>query len=146
MRDSDYSACMEFLSELILKEGKTAYCLLWDSGGPGAGAGCELVVKFRDFYWQYSDTDGLSGPFDELEYALSDEHTTVTSATRSISSTELSSGEIVEYLEPFDLEHTKRIVINGEAWVITLEGHFMKKAEYLRRSGKLVRLYDGHER
>jgi len=133
---------MEFLSELIMKEGKTVYCLFWDSGGPCAGGGSELVLKFKDLYWKYSGSDGLSGPFDDLEYALSDEFTTVTSATCSITSTELSSSEIVEYLEPFDLEYTKRIVINGEDWVVTLEGHFMKKSEFMHKSGKLVRLYE----
>ena len=142
MRESDHSTCMEFLSELILKEGKTVYSLFWDSGGPAAGGGCEFVQKFKGLYWKYTGCGGLSRPFDDLEYALSDEFTTVTSATQCISCTELSAREIVEFLEPFDLEHTKRIVINGQDWVITLEGDFMKKAEFMRKSGRLVRLYE----
>ena len=127
MGEFDTSACAEILSELIIEEGEIVYALQWDSGGPGAGAGYEVVYKFRDYYWTHSDYEGLSGPYDSLAEALSDAFTTMTSATERIRCSELSSEEIVERLEPYDLECTKRIVINGEDWVVTPDGHFMKK-------------------
>ena len=127
MGEFDTSACAEILSELIIEEGEIVYALQWDSGGPGAGAGYEVVYKFRDYYWTHSDYEGLSGPYDSLDEALSDAFTTMTSATERIRCSELSSEEIVERLEPYDLECTKRIVINGEDWVVTPDGHFMKK-------------------
>ena len=127
MGEFDTSARAEILSELIIEEGEIVYALQWDSGGPGAGAGYEVVYKFRDYYWTHSDYEGLSGPYDSLDEALSDAFTTMTSATERIRCSELSSEEIVERLEPYDLECTKRIVINGEDWVVTPDGHFMKK-------------------
>ena len=130
------------MKELILKEGKTVYSLFWDSGGPAGGAGSETIIKFKDLYWTSTDYAGFSGPYDALEYALSSEFITVTEATRSIYSSELTIPEIVELLEPFDIEYTKRLEINGRDWVITTEGEFMRKAAFLKKSGKLVRLYE----
>ena len=138
----DHDGSLEFLKELVLEEGKTVYSLFWDSGGPAGGAGCEKVIKFKNLYWTCTDYTGFSGPYDTLEYALSSEFTTVTSATQSIYSSELTIAEIVELLEPFDIEYTKRIVINGRDWVITTEGEFMRKSVFLKKSGKLVRLYE----
>ena len=142
MGELDHDANLEFLKELILKEGKTVYSLFWDSGGPGGGAGDEIIIKFKNQYWAFSEYTGLSGPFDELEYALSSDFITVTSATQSIYSSELSAERIAELLEPFDLEYTKRLIINGKDWVITTEGEFMKKSVFMKKSGKLIRLYE----
>jgi len=138
----NHDASLEFLKELILKEGKTVYSLFWDSGGPGGGAGSETIIKFKNLYWTCNDYSGFSGPYDALEYALSSEFTTVTSATQSIYCSELSISEIVELLKPFDIEFTKRLIINGRDWVITTEGKFMRKSEFLKKSGKLIRLYE----
>jgi hypothetical protein len=142
MGELDHDACLEFLKELVLKEGKTVYSLFWDSGGPGGGAGSEAIIKFKHLYWTCTEYTGFSGPYDALEYALSSEFTTVTSATQSINSSELSIAEIVELLEPFDIDYTKRLVINGRDWVITTDGEFMRKSTFLKKSGKLVRLYE----
>ena len=142
MGELDHDANLEFLKELILKEGKTVYSLFWDSGGPGGGAGDEIIIKFKNQYWAFSEYTGLSGPFDELEYALSSDFITVTSATQSIYSSELSAERIAELLEPFDLEYTKRLIINGKDWVITTEGEFMRKSKFMKKSGKLIRLYE----
>ena len=142
MGELDHDANLEFLKELILKEGKTVYSLFWDSGGPGGGAGSETIIKFKDLYWTCNDYSGFSGPYDALEYALSSDFITVTEATQSVYSSELTIPEIVELLEPFDIEYTKRIVINGRDWIITTEGEFMRKSAFLKKSGKVVRLYE----
>ena len=142
MIKSDHEASLEFLKELILKEGKTVYSLFWDSGGPCGGAGSETIKKFRNQYWAFTGDTGFYGPFDAMEYALSSELITVTEATQSVYSSELTIPEIVELLEPFDIEYTKRLEINGRDWVITTEGEFMRKAAFLKKSGKLVRLYE----
>ena len=142
MREFDTGTCAEILSELILEEGEIVYGLYWDSGGPAAGGGCEVVYKFRGYYWTYSDYEGLQGPYPCLNEALSSAFTTVTDATESIRCSELSSKEITERLEPYDLECTKRIVINGEDWVVTPEGHFMKKSIPGNRRNKVIRIYE----
>ena len=64
MGELDHDANLEFLKELILKEGKTVYSLFWDSGGPGGGAGDENIIKFKNQYWAFSEYTSLSGPFD----------------------------------------------------------------------------------
>jgi hypothetical protein len=66
----------------------------------------------------------------------------VTDVTERIRCSELSSEEIAERLEPYDLECTKRIVINGEDWVVTPEGRFMKKSISKSKSDKLITLYE----
>jgi hypothetical protein len=59
----------------------------------------------------------------------------------------LEEGEIVYSLHwdsggPDDLACTKRIVINGEDWVVTPEGQFMKKSIRKRKGSKVVRIYE----
>ena len=142
MEESDYGNCDEILSELVLEEGEIVYGLEWDSGSPAIGGGYEVVYKFREYYWAYSDYEGLCGPYNRFDKALSSNFTTVTEATQSIRCNELSSEEIAERLEPYDLECNKRIVINGEDWVITPEGCCMKKSIPGRRSGKVIKLYN----
>jgi hypothetical protein len=142
MREFDTRACAEILSELILEEGQIVYSLQWDSGGPAAGGGYEVVYKFRGYYWTHSDYEGLQGPYPCLNESLSAAFTTVTDVTESIRCSELSSEEIVERLEPHDLEYTKRIVINGEDWVVTPEGDFMKKSISRSKNKKLIKLYE----
>jgi hypothetical protein len=142
MKESDDGNLDEITSELIIEEGEIVYGLQWDSGGPAAGAGHEVVFKFRGNYWAYSDYEGMCGPYSCLDKALSSTFTAVTSVTERIRCSELSSEEIVERLEIYDLEYTKRIVINGEDWVVTTEGRFMKKSIPKDRSGKVIKLYD----
>lgn len=134
--------CEQILSEVIIEEGEIVYGLEWDSGGPGAGGGYEVVYKFRSYYWSYSGYEGFRGPYPCLTEALSAVLTTVTSATVSVRCSELSSDEIAERLEPYDLEGTKRIVINGEDWVVTPDGDFMKKSIPGNRRGKVIKIYE----
>ena len=138
---SDYGSSDEILSELVLEEGEIVYGLQWDSGSPAIGGGYEVVYKFRNHYWTYSDYKGLCGPYTSFDKALSSNFTTVTEATQSIRCSELSSEEIAKRLEPYDLECTKRIVINGEDWVMTPEGRCMKKSIPKSRSGKVIKIY-----
>ena len=84
----------------------------------------------------------MQGPYSCLDEALSSAFTTVTGVTESIRCRELSSEEIVERLEPYDLDYTKRIVINGEDWVVTPEGHFMKKSIPGNRRRKVIKIYE----
>jgi hypothetical protein len=142
MKESDGGNRDEITSELIIEEGEIVYGLQWDSGGPAAGTGYEAVYKFRGYYWTHSDYEGLCGPYSCLDEALSSTFTTVTSATQSIRCNELSSNEIAERLEPYDLEYTKRIVINGEDWVVTPEGRFMKKSISRSNNDKVIKLYE----
>ena len=132
----------EILFELIIEEGEVVYVLQWDSGGPCAGGGSEVVYKFKGHYWTHSDYEGFLGPYPCLNEALSSAFTTVTEATQSIHCIELSSEEVAERLEPYDLEYTKRIVINGENWVVTPEGRFMKKSIPKNRRGKIIKIYE----
>ena len=142
MGEFDTGVCAEILSELILEEGEIAYSLQWDSGGPAAGGGYEVVYKFKDYYWTHSEYEGLSGPYSFLDEALSGALTTVTDATDRIRCSELSSEEIAKRLEPYDLDCTKRIVINGEDWVMTPEGRCMKKSIPKSRRGKVIKIYN----
>jgi hypothetical protein len=142
MGEFDTRACAEILSELIIEESEIVYSLQWESGGPAAGAGYEVVYKFRDYYRAYFDYEELSGPYPCLNEALSSAFTTVTDVTESIRCSELSSEEIAERLEPYDLECTKRIVINGEDRVVTPEGRFMKKSIPGNRRSKVIKIYE----
>jgi hypothetical protein len=142
MKESDDGNHNEITPELVIEEGEIVYGLEWDSGSPAIGGGYEVVYKFREYYWAYSDYEGLIGPYASLDKALSSNFTTVTEATQSIRCSELSSNEIAERLEPYDLEYTKRIVINGEDWVVTPEGRFMKKSIPKRKGGKVIRIYE----
>jgi len=142
MKKSDDGNHDEISPELIIEKGEIVYGLQWDSGGPCAGGGCEIVYKFRGYYWTCSDYEGFRGPYPCLDEALSSPFTIVTDVTESIRCSELSSKEIAERLEPYDLEHPKRIVINGEDWVVTPEGRFMKKSIYKNKGNKVIKLYD----
>ena len=133
--------CDKILSEVIMEEGEIVYCLYWDSGSPAVGGGYEIIYKFRDYYWSYSDYEWLTGPYPILDEALSSALTTVTDATQSIRCSELTSEEITERLEPYDLDCTKRIVVNGEDWVVTPEGHFIKKSIPKNRRSKVIKIY-----
>ena len=141
MKESDDGNHNEITPELIIEKGEIVYGLQWDSGSPGTGAGCETVYKFRGHYWSYSDYEGFCGPYPCLDEALSSPFTIVTDVTESIRCSELSSREIAERLEPYDLEYTKRIVINGEDWVVTPEGRFMKKSIPKNKGNKVIRIY-----
>jgi hypothetical protein len=84
----------------LLDEGDVVFEHEWDSGGPGAGAGSERVVAYRGRFWYSSLDFGVKGPYDDLlgtvaMYGL----LTVTEATTEISSSTLSTAEMVLRLE-----------------------------------------------
>lgn len=87
----------DFIAKL-LDEGKVVFEHDWDSGGPGAGS--EQVLMYRGRFWYCSIDQGTHGPYDDLlgtvaRYGL----LTVTEATTEISSSILSTAEMVLRLE-----------------------------------------------
>ena len=60
---------MEAIEETITDEGEIVASHSWDSGGPGAGAGVDLVYRFRGIFIGSSDL-GLDGPFGSLGEAV----------------------------------------------------------------------------
>ncbi len=57
----DVEIWIEILSDIVMDDGDISFRHDWDSGGPGAGAGSELVYKFHDLYWPYSEVEGMYG-------------------------------------------------------------------------------------
>jgi len=86
--------------EKVVSEGKVVFEHGWDSGGPGAGAGIERVLAYKGRFWYSSLDYGVQGPYDALlDTVLKHGLLTVTSATTEISSTVLSTAELVLRLE-----------------------------------------------
>ena len=87
----------EYLQETISDKAKIVYSLYWDSGGPGAGADMEVVVKIHRDYWvKLSDDSEYRGPWTALVAALdaNEALTMVGDATESVDCTEMSSQEL----------------------------------------------------
>jgi hypothetical protein len=63
--DDDWVEAME---ETIGDEGTIVAMKSWDSGGPGVGAGVDLIYRFRGVFLASSDF-GLDGPFENLDEA-----------------------------------------------------------------------------
>ena len=96
----DPSIWIEMLSEIVMEEGDVIFQHDWDSGGPGAGAGSEIVYKFGGLIWPYSETEGVYGPMKTLEEALaSGDFLTVTDATTGIRSVVEYDKELVAKLQ-----------------------------------------------
>lgn len=108
------------LSERIYEEGERVLNLFWDSGGPGAGADCESIYKFRNLYWRHDSNEGLSGPYQSLSDAM-DDFIGVTSATVTIDCTELTASELSKRLKIYDAESGHSVEINGEGWRVSLD-------------------------
>jgi hypothetical protein len=61
----------DYLSEAgqIIQRGERVFVHEWDSGGPGAGAGCTSVYEWRGRF-AVSTEEGSLGPYDSLQAAL----------------------------------------------------------------------------
>ena len=57
----------QILREVLFEEGDMVFSKDWNSGGPGAGAGSELVYMWRKYYWAVSSESELSGPYESFE-------------------------------------------------------------------------------
>ncbi len=126
-RDEDEPGSVyDDLIEQITEEGNEVFSLEWDSGGPGAGAGCEYVYRWRGKFAATSLDDCNPGPFNSLDEALAaNDLFTVTSATTSIRCSLLTAKALAKRLQCQDDGHA--IEINGELWVYHNEGGFTKK-------------------
>ncbi len=71
-----------FLTRLD-QEGDIVFKLYWDSGGPGAGAGLDLIYLLDGKYWTCDDGNQVGGPYDSLRTAM-DISPLVGSATEAI--------------------------------------------------------------
>jgi len=84
----------------LLDEGRVVFEHGWDSGGPGAGSGSERVLAYRGRFWYSSLDFGVRGPYgDLLDTVVRHGLFTVTEATTELSSTVLSTAELVLRLE-----------------------------------------------
>ena len=127
MIDLDFGECIEVLSDLIIEHGNVVYRLRWDFGEPTSKPNYETVYKFKNKYWAISSFFGLSGPFLNLEDALSDEFVTVGSETEKIYCCEFSVDEIVKKLIVKDLKKSRIIKINNKKLEVLPDGNIRKK-------------------
>lgn len=103
----------ETITEVLSGLGHEAFRLEWDSGGPGAGAGTELVYEFQEKYFTASADFGWNGPYESLDEALGG-RIIVTGATREISCWEWTDEELIARMELHDPQPVIRI--NGTDW------------------------------
>jgi hypothetical protein len=107
------------LVDRIIEEGEEVFAHAWDSGGPGAGAGCERVYRWRGKFAFASADYGNAGPFDSLEEVLKQQDCLlgVTSVTEYIWCPLMTAEEIAARLTyyGYDDEHYP-ISVNGEPW------------------------------
>ena len=98
--------------------GEVVLTVHWDSGGPGAGAGANQVVKRGDGYWaDFPDFGETLGPYGSLAEALARcSIGELTSACRAITYRQDEAGqkELLDALSP--AEARLDIEINGETW------------------------------
>ncbi len=115
-RDTDI--WVEVLTDIIFEKGKQVFVHEWDSGGPGAGAGAEVIYRFQDLYWPYSEVEGIYGPTETLEEAMeSGDFLKVTSATTAISCKEIRATKLAKMLVlATDDDAAVELRLNGETW------------------------------
>jgi hypothetical protein len=112
--------------EEIIDNGEVVFSHDWDSGGLGAGAGCETVYRWKGRYVASSEGNEPSGPYDTLEEALKQfDLLTVTSATTSINCPLLSAKKLAAMLSCYEDGHV--IEINGQPWVYHESKGFRRK-------------------
>jgi hypothetical protein len=120
---------LEILGEVIRTLASQAFSLDWDSGGPGAGAGTEVVYRLAGKYLYLSSTYGWTGPFDTLDEAYGDIF--VSAATQSIWCSEWSEEEVIARMT---LNGGPPVLhINGNPWPFETLEH--RLAQVKRRSG-----------
>ena len=100
----------------IIEKGECVFAHDWESGGLGAGAGCEQVYRWRGKFAFASADYGNAGPFDSLEEVLKQQDclTCVTSATTDICCSLMTDEELAARLT-FD-DGVCLFRINGETW------------------------------
>jgi hypothetical protein len=104
----------------IIEKGECVFAHDWESGGLGAGAGCEQVYRWRGKFAFASADYGNAGPFDSLEEVLKQQDCLlgVTSATDSIWCSLMTAAEIAARLtySGYDDDEHYPISVNGESW------------------------------
>lgn len=122
MNDDDVSVCLEILFDLVQEQGKKVFRYFWDSGGPGAGAGTEVIYHFRELYWPCDSDQGfLTGPFDTLKEAMKG-FVVVNDATKWI---ECEALRIPALLKAFPVRGAKVghvVQVNGTRCVVSAKG------------------------
>lgn len=110
----------------LIEEGNEVFRSTWDHGGP-LGSHASVVYEFNGRYYShdpFADPEGMDesvvfGPYESLDSALTDEFLGVSSATVSVSSSELSYEELVERLKPDQTVKGEPIRVNDREWVPT---------------------------
>ena len=98
----------------IVSEGLVVFSHQWDSGGPGAGGDALNVYRSGDYYAAVSDEGEHLGPYNTLLDAISAcEAVSITDASKSIDSEELSLGVILDLLKFYCEEDYPTLLING---------------------------------
>lgn len=128
--ERDLDIWTEVLSDLIREKGKQVFEHDWDSGGPGAGAGTEVIYRFQDLYWPDSEVEGIYGPGESLEEALeAGGFLKVTDATTAISCVEFSAAELAKMLQAAAGDEADVVfLLNGQKWRLAPNGQFSKLA------------------
>lgn len=127
MSNKIYDDRFEDLQELIFEHGHPVFTSSWDSGGPGSGASCDSIYKFRGKYWCFY-YDEFSEPFDTFEDAFNEGFYNVTTATKEIYCDEFSIEELVQRLNYMNIgEEHPGLLINNEKWRISSDGQFSKE-------------------
>lgn len=110
----------------LIEEEEPVYSVAWDSGSPGAGAGAELVYRWKGGYLVLSDQDAADALYPTLGDAIQEtELHLVTGATQKIRSSELTSEEIAAMLRTVD-QGRYQVLINGERWATDGSGGFRR--------------------
>jgi len=127
VRDSSVSDdyVHEFLLDEVSRNGDEVFNLEWDSGGPGAGAGVEIVSRFRGHLFTLSPNVGLRGPWPSLEIAIRglfgydrERPILINSATVSVSCTEWGDEELISKVNLDWPSLPARLEVNGEHWYL----------------------------
>jgi len=123
---------MEEFIDRVNDEGEEVFAHSWDSGGPGAGAGCERVVTYKGQFWYCSIDQGTHGPYDDLRQALGKHGLLmVNEATTDINCSMMSTEEILGKLEcsyedtesfKFFINHLEFVYMKGVGFSEAEEG------------------------
>lgn len=122
--EDEYEA-IDLIDEYIYDKGRMVFSYLWDSGGPGAGAGAATVYEVHGMYVMGADDVGLIGPFDSVDEALKSffdggaRSIGVNGATTHISCETWTDEELIRRLDFWPDADQGSIEINGRAWRLT---------------------------
>jgi hypothetical protein len=109
----------DVLCEKGLSQATSVYFNEWDSGGPGAGAEEETVVRCGGRYWTHTSNEGFEGPYSTLAEALAADEglTRASSATQEIRSTEMSADDLLSRIA-IHLSDGDTLLVNGTEYVV----------------------------